>query len=146
MLWRVLQSNNGKLPEDAIVCFANTGKEEEATLEFVRDCGDKWNVPIAWIEYVWAEEPKDRFKVVDFKTASRNGEPFEELLNNKTILPNPVARFCSIELKIKTDKSLGQGHMFRLDRPSYKKMKEYAINQQDMFDKDEEGIACFCGD
>ena len=29
MLWRVLQSNNGKLPEDAIVCFANTGKEEE---------------------------------------------------------------------------------------------------------------------
>ena len=50
ILWRVLQSNNG-LPEDAIVCFANTGKEEEATLEFVRDCGDYWNVPITWIEY-----------------------------------------------------------------------------------------------
>ena len=24
MLWRILQSNNGKLPEDAIVCFTNT--------------------------------------------------------------------------------------------------------------------------
>ena len=35
---------------------------------------------------------------------------------------------------------------FRKDRPSYKKMKEYALNQQDMFDQDEEGIACFCGD
>ena len=40
MLWRILQSNNG-LPEDAIVTFANTGKEEEATLQFVKDCQDK---------------------------------------------------------------------------------------------------------
>jgi 3'-phosphoadenosine 5'-phosphosulfate sulfotransferase (PAPS reductase)/FAD synthetase len=45
MLWRVLQSNNG-LPQDAVVCFANTGKEDEATLRFVRDCGQQWNVPI----------------------------------------------------------------------------------------------------
>jgi len=100
MLWRVLQSNDGKLPEDAIVCFANTGKEEEATLEFVRDCGEKWNVPIAWIEYVWAEEPKDRFKVVDFKTASRNGEPFEAVINAKNFLPNTMMRFCTQEMKI----------------------------------------------
>jgi hypothetical protein len=38
MLWRVLQSHGGGLPEDAIVCFANTGKEDEATLKFVKDC------------------------------------------------------------------------------------------------------------
>ena len=37
MLWRILQSNKG-LPDDAIVCFANTGKEDEATLKFVMDC------------------------------------------------------------------------------------------------------------
>ena len=41
MLWRVLQENNG-LPKEAKVCFANTGKEEEATLRFVRDCGEQW--------------------------------------------------------------------------------------------------------
>ena len=34
MLWRVLQSNGG-LPNEAIVVFANTGKEEEATLGFI---------------------------------------------------------------------------------------------------------------
>jgi 3'-phosphoadenosine 5'-phosphosulfate sulfotransferase (PAPS reductase)/FAD synthetase len=102
MLWRVLQSNNGKLPEDAIVCFANTGKEEEATLEFVRDCGEKWNVPIVWLEYQWKEIPKERFKVVDFKTASRNGEPFEEVINAKKFLPNTMMRFCTQELKIFT--------------------------------------------
>ena len=50
MLWRVLQSNNG-LPDEAIVCFANTGKEEEATLKFVNDCSVNWNVPIHWLEY-----------------------------------------------------------------------------------------------
>jgi predicted phosphoadenosine phosphosulfate sulfurtransferase len=26
MLWRVLDAHNGKLPDDAVVCFANTGK------------------------------------------------------------------------------------------------------------------------
>jgi 3'-phosphoadenosine 5'-phosphosulfate sulfotransferase (PAPS reductase)/FAD synthetase len=50
MLWRVLQSNNG-LPSDAMVIFANTGKEEEATLKFVNDCSVNWNVPITWLEY-----------------------------------------------------------------------------------------------
>jgi len=38
MLWNVLQANDGKLPDEAIVCFANTGKEDEATLKFVHDC------------------------------------------------------------------------------------------------------------
>ncbi len=36
MLWRILEANDMKLPSEAIVCFANTGKEEEATLKFVR--------------------------------------------------------------------------------------------------------------
>jgi 3'-phosphoadenosine 5'-phosphosulfate sulfotransferase (PAPS reductase)/FAD synthetase len=99
MLWRVLQSNGGKLPADALVCFANTGKEEEATLRFVRDCGERWSVPIAWLEYVDAEP---RFKVVDFETAARNGEPFEALIRKRQYLPNPVSRFCTSELKIRT--------------------------------------------
>jgi 3'-phosphoadenosine 5'-phosphosulfate sulfotransferase (PAPS reductase)/FAD synthetase len=94
MLWRILQSNNG-LPDEAIVCFANTGKEEEATLQFVHDCSDKWNVPITWLEYVWYEEPSKRFKVVDFETASRNGEPFEAVINAKNFLPNTMMRFCT---------------------------------------------------
>ncbi len=50
MLWRVLQANGG-LPDDARVCFANTGREDEATLRFVGDCAEQWGVPITWLEY-----------------------------------------------------------------------------------------------
>ena len=100
MLWRVLQSNGGQ-PSEAAVCFANTGKEDEATLRFVRDCGLNWNVPITWVEYQNAEETKDRFRVVDFDTASRNGEPFEAIIRKRNYLPNPVSRFCTVEMKVR---------------------------------------------
>lgn len=49
------------------MCFANTGKEEEATLEFVRDCGERWGVPIVWIENRPRNEARGKeFSVVDF--------------------------------------------------------------------------------
>lgn len=102
MLYRVLEAHGGKLPEEAVVCFANTGKEDEATLKFVHDCETNWNVPIVWLEYQDAEESKDRFKVVNFESASRNGEPFEAVIRKKQYLPNPVTRFCTIEMKIRT--------------------------------------------
>lgn len=98
MLHKILEANHG-LPDEAVVCFANTGKEEEATLRFVQDCSENWNVPITWLEYL-PNEPK--FKVVTFETASRNGEPFEALIRKKQYLPNPVTRFCTIEMKIRT--------------------------------------------
>jgi len=260
MLWRVLQSNNG-LPKEAIVCFANTGKEEEATLRFVDRCSKEWNVPITWLEYADAPEVKDRFKQVTFETASREGEPFEALILKRKYLPNPVSRFCTVELKVRTihrylkangwtewdsmigiradeqrrlakignqdygkheekvaplgrvgitkelvgefwrsqpfDLELpnmngvtkhgncdlcylkpagqvlsliqekpsraiwwakmeqviqstgqltGDGARFRSDRPSYSQMASFTDQQTDMFDTNEEGIACFCGD
>lgn len=97
MLWRVLQSNGG-LPAEAVVCFANTGKEEEATLRFVRDCSERWDVPITWLEY----RAPSSYAEVKFETASRAGEPFEALLRHRGLLPNPPKRFCSQELKIRT--------------------------------------------
>ena len=102
MLYRILQAHDMSLPDEAVVCFANTGKEDEATLKFVHDCEKNWNVPIVWLEYKDAEESKDRFKVVSYETASRNGEPFEAVIRKKQYLPNPVTRFCTVEMKIRT--------------------------------------------
>ena len=254
MLWRVLEANGG-LPSEAIVCFANTGKEDEATLRFVQDCSEQWGVPITWLEY-----RADGYAVVDYATASRNGEPFEALIRKRGFLPNPVARFCTVELKVRTihrylkdnnwttwDSMLGiradeqrrlskignqdygkheekiaplgqagitkeavgtfwraqpfdlglpnmngvtmhgncdlcflkggaqvlslitekperavwwarmealalalaskpSGAVFRSDRPSYASMLQFSQEQRDMFDPNEEAIACFCGD
>lgn len=256
MLWRVLQSNNG-LPSDCVVCFANTGKEEEATLRFVQRCSDEWSVPIAWLEYTPHEETRKRFKIVNFEAASRNGEPLEAVIRAKQYLPNPVTRFCTTDTKIRTmanyllsigmaesqaegercsmigiradeplraakiaDKwriplylagvdvhqvgefwsrqpfnlelptyngrtlagncdlcflkptnqiftliqekperaiwwakmealalaSKPSGTVFRSDRPSYQQMLDYSRQQQNLFDPQEEGISCFCGD
>lgn len=99
MLWRVLQSHGGKLPEEAQVLFCNTGMEEEETLRFVRDCGLHWNVPIVWLEYAGSGE----FVECDFDSAARNGEPFEALIAQRNgMLPNQVTRYCSSELKTRT--------------------------------------------
>ena len=107
MLWRALQSNDG-LPAEAKVCFQNTGKEREETLRFVNECGKRWGVEIDWLEFRDAEI---KFEKVTFETASRNGEPFEAIIRKRQFLPNPIARFCTVELKIKTAerylKSLG---------------------------------------
>ena len=98
MLWRVLEAHRMSLPKEAVVTFCNTGKEEEATLKFVHDCSVNWNVPITWLEYDWNTENK--FHVVDYKSASRNGEPFERVIRHYNLkLPNPVSRWCSGDLK-----------------------------------------------
>jgi len=100
MLWLTIQANT---PEDIerwlLVCFANTGKEDEATLRFVRECARRWNIRIVWLEY---RNDEARFVIVDFATASRDGEPFEAIIRKRQYLPNPVTRFCTSELKIRT--------------------------------------------
>jgi hypothetical protein len=68
------------------------------TLDFVRDCGERWNVPIVWVEYAPDGEKQRKFRVVDHRTASRQGEPYEALLRERRYLPNPVTRFCTTQL------------------------------------------------
>lgn len=92
---------------DLIIVFANTGKEHEGTLKFVKDCEENWNIPIVWIESRHKDDNgntfskkgwKTSFKVVDFDNASRNGEPFEEMISVLGI-PCSEAPFCSDQLK-----------------------------------------------
>lgn len=99
MLWRVLQANGG-LTDDCKVIFANTGKEDEATLRFVQRCSQEWGIEIDWVEYRNDEMAAFRWALVDFETASRNGEPFTALNRDKRYLPTAMARFCTIKLKI----------------------------------------------
>ncbi len=97
LLYHVLKAHEFKLPENVAVIFENTGKERPETLDFVRDVQERWGVNITWLE--WRKE-KPRFRVVNHETASRNGEPFDELIAWKGFPPNPIARMCTQHLKV----------------------------------------------
>lgn len=102
MLRQILEAN-GDLPDRAKVLFANTGREMPETLDFVQECGDRWQVPIAWLEYDRIDN-KVSYRVVSHNSASRNGEPLEKLFRSRSYLPNVVSRFCTAEGKVRTMK------------------------------------------
>lgn len=113
--------------DEFLVCFSNTGKEMPETLDFVHEVEVREGIPIVWLEYDRIDAalipagifPTDRrnqnlaraarsgeaahwFKVVDYQTASRDGKPFDKMLEWASVLPNQGARMCSVQLKIRT--------------------------------------------
>ena len=86
--------------EKKLIVFANTGKEKEATLRFVNECDKRWNLGVVWIEADVTQEKGTGTepKIVTFETASRNGEPFRDVIS-KYGLPSKKFRHCTRELK-----------------------------------------------
>lgn len=97
---------------EIVVVFANTGKEREETLQFINECDKHFNFNTVWVEAVVAPEKGKgtSFQIVTFETASRNGEPFERVIQ-KYGIPNSAFPHCTRELKTrpihKYIKSLG---------------------------------------
>jgi 3'-phosphoadenosine 5'-phosphosulfate sulfotransferase (PAPS reductase)/FAD synthetase len=115
MLYKILEAHDFNLPHDVKVTFANTGKEMPQTLDFVQACSDNWGVDIVWLEYAGRSVKQEtvnekrplydyRYNVVDYNSASRNGEPFSQLISDMGALPNPMTRSCSGQMKIRTMK------------------------------------------
>lgn len=109
MLRVLLDQFDGTLPDNVLAAFMNTGKERTESLDFVHALGREWNVHITWLEYRYdanatggIKSPKNTFAVVDYETASRNGEPFEALIQSRGYLPNVAQRICTYELKVNT--------------------------------------------
>ncbi len=106
MLHRILDAFNGVLPDYLPVTFANTGKEMPETLDFVQECSKYWNIDIIWLECDAriGGEGENKYVydtiITDYKKAKRHGEPFKKLIQARKYLPNPVARFCTQELKV----------------------------------------------
>ena len=83
-----------------LIVFANTGKELEETLIFADKCDKELGLNLVWIEAVINPEKGKGtgYKIVDFETASRKGEPFKDLIA-KYGLPSKLYRHCTRELK-----------------------------------------------
>jgi 3'-phosphoadenosine 5'-phosphosulfate sulfotransferase (PAPS reductase)/FAD synthetase len=97
MLRRILDAG---LQPDVHVLFANTGKEREETLAFVYEIETRWQVLVHWLERPpFASEHERGYTEVTYATASRHGQPFEQLITERECLPNPAQRWCTQELK-----------------------------------------------
>jgi 3'-phosphoadenosine 5'-phosphosulfate sulfotransferase (PAPS reductase)/FAD synthetase len=85
---------------EIVTTFCNTGCEHPATLDFVDRCDREWGLNVVWLEAVINPEEGigTTHKVVDFKTASREGQPFEDFIK-KYGIPNQTSPKCSSVLK-----------------------------------------------
>jgi hypothetical protein len=99
MLWICLQKYEST--HDIRITFANTGCEHEETLRFV-DAVDRnfAGGRVVWIESViGGDGVGPRAKAVDYKSASRNGEPFESAIQKHGVF-NPATPNCTGRLKV----------------------------------------------
>lgn len=105
MLRRLMDANPVDFDEKFEVVFANTGREYNETLDFVREVEMRWGVQITWLEYC-RENGEHSFRIVDYTVASRRGDhgPFDEMLEWVGALPNVMGRSCSAQLKIRTQR------------------------------------------
>ena len=100
MLHRIADANGG-LPDRVEVIFTNTGREMPQTLDFVAEVGRRWGISITWLEF---QRGKPGYVETGWQGASRNGEPFDALIDQKQYLPNQQTRFCTSELKVRPAK------------------------------------------
>lgn len=84
---------------DIKVVFANTGKERSETLDFVNQCDKNLGFKVIWVEAKINEGRKGTgHSIVSYESASRNGEPYEEMIK-KYGIPNVSFPHCTRELK-----------------------------------------------
>lgn len=112
MLWHLLHANHGELPQGAHALFCNTGREHDATLDFVHLLETRWPVTITWLEYRYRPhaagtiaEPRHHYVIVDYESAARAGAPdgpYEQSIRARRMVPSPFKRFCTTDLKVRT--------------------------------------------
>lgn len=100
---RILMDDDRRFNDNYLVVFCNTGREHNATLDFVHEVETRWCVPVVWLEYC-REHDDHSFRVVDYASAARVGRrgPFDEMLAWAGVLPNVRGRGCSGQLKVRT--------------------------------------------
>lgn len=131
MAWHIKQEWTNLY--EIVYVFSNTGKEREETLIFLDRCDREWGLGVVWVEAVVHPERGIccTHRVVDYDTASRNGEPFEAVIQ-KYGIPNMKYLHCTRELKANairsyiqsigwTDYTIAQG--MRMDEPKRIKPK-----------------------
>lgn len=95
--------------ENVVFVFANTGLENEQTLEFVERCDKHFKLGVQWVEADVQQGVRKGtgYYRTDFNNASRKGEPFEAMIK-KYGIPNQAFPHCTRELKQAPIKAFGK--------------------------------------
>ena len=105
MLREEMDANPATFDRDYRVLFCNTGREHDATLDFVHECETRWGLEIVWLEYD-RQNNEHTYQVVNYWTAARRDSPwespFDKMLAWGNSLPNSQSRGCSGQLKVRT--------------------------------------------
>lgn len=101
MTYRLLKEYKSMGYEEIVILFANTGQENDETLDFVNNCQTKLGYPVIWLEADVIHEKRKgtKHKIITYETASRNGEPFEQVCK-KYGIPCHTSSHCTRELKL----------------------------------------------
>lgn len=93
--------NNKKNEFDMVFVFANTGQENEQTLNFVQKCSEHFGFKVHWVESLVFEEKSQgtSYSEVNFEKADRIGNTFENVIK-KYGIPNQAFPHCTRELKL----------------------------------------------
>lgn len=102
MVTRCIEAHGGRLPDDVLISFQNTGLEDEATYRFVDRCESWWGHKVHRLE--WRPDAPG-FEEVGHNSMDRTGAWFSALNRKRRFLPNSVARFCTTVLKVEAVKA-----------------------------------------
>lgn len=91
--------NHKRNEHEMVFVFANTGEENEETLDFIEKCSNHFGFSVVWVEAVFTYGDGTKHKVVDYKTATRSKKLFEEMTKDFGI-SNQAYPHCNRELKL----------------------------------------------
>jgi hypothetical protein len=102
---------------EVLVMFANTGCEHPGTLDFVLDCSVAFGWDVNWLEAKVNPEKGVgiRHTVVNYDTASRNGEPFRAVVEKYGIF-NRTSPACTGRLKTDVFESFLKSRGFKFGK------------------------------
>lgn len=100
LMTKLIHERWGNRYSEIVTVFANTGQENEETLEFVHQCERHFGWDVVWLEAVVDPEhgKGTSFRVTDFADADRDGDVFESVIA-KFGIPGPGFPHCTRELK-----------------------------------------------
>lgn len=116
---------------ELIYVFANTSREEEATLVFLDKVDKYFNLGVVWVECVvhYKKRKACTHKIVNFETACRDGSVFENMIK-KYGIPNAKFKHCTRELKTNPIKSYANSVGFGRYGKDYETAIGYRVDEQ----------------